>query len=71
MYIFLLILDFQWRLCNTLFFNTSSSNIEEFIDYAVHNYNTIISPKKINSFISNFKYLMHTQIIPTVSKIFL
>ena len=36
----------------------------------LYNYNTIISPKKTNSFISKFKYLMHTQIIPTVARIF-
>lgn len=49
MFILLLILDFQWRHYQTLFFKMSSSNIEEFIEYDMHNYNTSTSPKKINN----------------------
>ena len=50
MFILLLILDFQWRHYKTLFFKMSSSSVEEFIEYAQHNYNTSISPLKINDF---------------------
>ena len=50
MFILLLILDFQWRHYKTLCFKMSSSNVEEFIEYAQHNYNTSISPLKINDF---------------------
>ena len=47
-YIFLLIHDFQGTYCNTFFFNIFSSNIEEFIEYALHNYNATISKKIIS-----------------------
>ena len=66
--IFLLILDFQWMLCNTLFFYIPLSNIDEFKECALHNHSAIIIPKKINNFTITLKYLMHIQIIPIVTK---